>query len=121
MGDTLTCDAEGVDQDDGTLNPSYVWEDADGVTLGTGTTLTLTATNSTPAEEIACIATITDTLGASASSSDSVTVDNTDPVFDVAASISPSTGVVADSTLVCSGTVSDADGIPQPYLCVDES
>ena len=47
---------------------------------------------------------------ASTSESISITVDGSEPVFDTEAYITPSTGVVSDTVLTCSGLASDPDG-----------
>ena len=110
VGDTWTCYAAGTDQDDGTLTPTYEWQDANGAFVASGSSLTLSSSNSAPNSDLTCVATLTDSLNAAATSSASATVTNTVPTFDVSASIAPNTGVVSASLLTCSGSASDADG-----------
>ena len=110
VGDSWTCFAEGSDPDDGSLTPTYEWQDASGNVIGSTDTLTLTAGNSNPTGSITCTATIIDSDGSSATSSASETVTNTVPVFDAAASITPATGVTTATLLTCAATASDADG-----------
>ena len=110
VGDTLTCSAAATDQDEGTLPINYEWQDENGTSLGTNSTLTVTASNSNVGEDITCVATANDDQGASVSSSVSITIDNTDPDFDVAAAISPSSSVTTSTALSCSATASDVDG-----------
>ena len=110
VGDTWTCYAAGTDQDDGTLTPTYEWQDANGTFVASGSSLTLSSSNSAPNTDLTCVATLTDSLNATATSSASATVTNTAPTFDVSASISPNTGVVTASLLTCTGNAIDADG-----------
>ncbi len=81
VGDTWTCAATGVDQDDGSLLPTYTWQDDTGTNIGSGTSLPISALNSTPEESIYCIATLQDNQGLSVSSSTSETVLNTAPII----------------------------------------
>lgn len=109
VGDTWTCYANGTDQDDGALTPTYTWEDANGNFLASGASLTLSSSNSNPNTDIFCVASIADTDGGTATSSASETVVNTSPTFTSSASISPSSAVTS-TLLICAGTAADSDG-----------
>ena len=103
----LTCGFTSADLDGESLTETVMW--TVGANIYTGTTLTLDPSMVNPGETVTCEVLVDDNFGGSALDTVSVTVINTAPVFDVAASISPST-VYANSTVSCSGTVSDADG-----------
>ena len=51
------------------------------VSIGSGTSLTLTPDKVSPNEEISCVATFTDTAGESISGSDSIVIENTPPII----------------------------------------
>jgi len=103
----LTCGFTSADLDGESLTETVMW--TVGANIYTGTTLTLDPSMVNPGETVTCEVLVEDNYSGSALDTVSVTVINTAPVFDVAASISPST-VYANSTVSCSGTVSDADG-----------
>ena len=107
---TLSCSAEAEDDGTGTTL-SYVWKnETKGTELGKEASLGLTHELAGPNDEISCTVTATDSQNASASSTVSVVVENSAPVFDEAASISPDSNIKIDSTLDCSASVSDIDG-----------
>ena len=107
-GTTLSCSATGSDPDDGGLSPSYQWF-RNGTQVSTGSTHTLTSGNSDVGQSFYCSATVTDSVGATASgNSSTVTVQNTNPTISNI-SISASSGVFNNSSLSCSASASDPD------------
>lgn len=106
--DTLTCAATVTDTDGSTPTTTFAWTNTTtGAALGSGSTLDLTAVAAASTDTITCDVTATDALGATASGSDSITLDNRAPA--VTAAITPTAASAAD-TLTCTGTASDADG-----------
>jgi hypothetical protein len=106
--DTLTCSATASDADGGTPSISYAWSNlTTGGSLGTGSTLDLSAVAVFSADTVQCTATATDTDGGSGTGSATLTVDNRDPTASV--SISPTSASSSD-TLTCTATVADDDG-----------
>ncbi|MGC6507363.1 MAG: hypothetical protein ACON4U_03060 [Myxococcota bacterium] len=103
----LTCSVSGSDADDQSLVASYQWSNGN-VVLGTAQTLTLSSSLAQVGDSISCVATLTDTSGATVSTSTSTTVSNRGPVAG-SASISPSTNVVTGTELTCTGNASDPD------------
>ena len=99
-GDTWTCTAFGEDPEDGTLTPSYIWQDGGGAFVQSGSILTLSPSNSEPNYPLTCVATITDSAGVSVSSSASEIVQNSYPSTP-SISISPSAPVAGIDNLVC--------------------
>ena len=100
VGDTWTCTAIGEDLEDGSLTPSYIWQDMNGSFIQSGSSLTLSASNSDPGYPITCVATITDSGGLSLDSSASETVVNSSPSTP-SISITPSAPVAGVDDLVC--------------------
>ncbi len=81
IGSTWTCSASFEDQDDGTLTPTYTWQDSSGSTVDTGASIVIDSINSSPEEALTCVATATDTQGLSITSSVSEVVSNTPPLI----------------------------------------
>jgi hypothetical protein len=108
-GVPLTCAATASDPDGGTPSISYAWTQG-GSTIGSGSSYTVSASDVDPGDTITCTATATDTAGASDTASASVAVDNSDPSFTSAATISPSSGVTTSTLLGCSASATDPDG-----------
>ena len=108
--DELTCAASATDPDNTTVTTSFTWTNKTTSTnMGTGRTLQLTTTNSSPNDEIECTAVATDADSGSTSSTVSVLVGNATPTVDTL-SISPSTAVKTNTRLTCTATASDDDG-----------
>ncbi len=107
-GDTLSCTATATDIEDGVLNPQIIWQDSGGNTIGSGASLTLSSNNSEPGSDIICLATATDSDGNSATSTDSVTVENTAPVID-SLNLNPGAPRTND-TITATLSSSDIDG-----------
>ena len=117
VGDTWTCNATGSDLDDGLITPTYIWQDTAGNTLGTDSTLLLTAQNSEPTEEIYCVATLTDALGLSVSDSSFLSVSNTPPSI-TSISIDQS-DVYTDDLVSATAVYSDLDETNDTTLRLD--
>ena len=78
--------------------------------MGNGTdTLTLTNVLVSPSDVITCTVMATDDQGDSATSSASVTVDNSNPTIDSLV-LTPNSGVDSETSLQCTYTASDLDG-----------
>ena len=116
LSDVLTCSVTGSDLEDG--QPQFTFDfqnQTTGQIFGATTTLTSSATldlsqvTANYQDIIACTVTATDSHGDSVSDIQTVTVLNTSPVFDQAATISPSTGVEMGTNLTCSAVASDPD------------
>lgn len=111
FGDTITCTAIASDIDGDNTALSYQWNNlSTSTTVGSNPLLAFDASMGTGGDEIECTATATDTYGATASSTISVTVNSTEPTFVNAASISPNNGITTSSVLTCNGLASDPDG-----------
>ena len=117
VGDTWTCTASGTDQDDGSIIPTYTWQDASGNTVGTGDTIVLSPLNSEPNEVIFCIATLTDSQGLTISDSTSAIVTNTPPII-TSVSIDQS-DVFTDDIISATVAYSDADANNDTSLQLD--
>ena len=106
--DTLTCAATVSDSDGSTPTTAYAWTNTTaGTSLGASSTLVLTSASAASTDTITCEVTATDALGASATATASIVLDNRSP--DVTAAITPTTASAAD-TLTCTATASDDDG-----------
>jgi len=104
----LQCSATATDPDGETPTLGYTW-DGDGVSLGSGTSLTLDPSTASPGDTITCTATATDGAGDTGSGTAFVTVDNSVPSI-TSVSISPTSPSTTD-TLTCSHSGwSDPDG-----------
>lgn len=102
----LLCDVVASDIDADSLDYTYEWSVNGTVQSETSNTFTGPFVYN---EEITCTVTASDVDGLNATGNASTTVMNSVPVFDAAASITPST-VYTISALSCSGTATDADG-----------
>ena len=111
IGDTITCLSSVSDPEGEIPNVVYDWENnTSGTTIGSGASLTLTASMATGLDEISCTATATDSYGDADTETISIFVDETVPTFDTEASIAPNSGLTTSSTLSCTGVASDPDG-----------
>ena len=107
-GETLTCTAVATDPDGDAVSISYEWQNLTTMAAATsGQTYAVIGGTDSPDDVLQCTATATDARGASATGTDSVIVENTDPVVTVV-NITP-TGPYNDSTVTCLATVTDAD------------
>ena len=113
---SIECSGIGTDIDQDSLSVSYVWTNlTQGTSLGSSTPLVLSPNISQPSDEIRCTVTIDDGNGGTATTSHSIVVDNTPPVFN-SSSMSwcaepcnaPNDGYNND-TVYCYGAGSDAD------------
>ena len=111
----LTCTPTATDPDGGsTMNyGSYVWTNVtQGTTLtavsGSPESVQLTKATVEPGDTIRCTVTATDKDSGSTTSSNSTTVNNTDPVVS-APSISPNAGLTTSTRLTCTATATDTD------------
>ena len=113
---TLTCTATATDPDGGTPSLSYQWAKQAG---GTGALTNISPSHNRyfnlapsvvdPGDNILCRVTATDADGGTAQGTDTVTIDNSDPVVtDV--QIRPDTNVTTSTTLTCTATATDPDG-----------
>lgn len=105
---TLTCEATAVDAEDGGVEVEYTWS-IDGGQDMFGATLNLSQIpNVLPEQEVICVATVVDSLGAEASSEVSVTIENRNPTVDDIGmtDIEP----VANASVTCEATAIDEDG-----------
>ena len=104
---TLSCSATVTDPDE-SLTLDYEWQLGNTV-VGSGSSLILSSTNASPGDAVACAVSVTDSDGASANGSTSVTVENQLPIVD-AVSLSPST-VYTNDTITATAVFSDADSM----------
>jgi hypothetical protein len=105
-GTALTCSATASDPDDGMITPTYEWS-VGLVSIGMGSSYTVSALDTNVGDSITCTATATDSDNESTTSAASVSVQNTDPVL-VSTSISVSTGY-NDDIFSCSSSATDPD------------
>jgi hypothetical protein len=109
----LLCAQVSSDIDGGDLSVSYAWTDGQGNTLGSEANLQLDPVSNSVEDSITCTVTVLDEHGASVSQSESVSIINTDPSIDTAASISGT--ATTGATLTCSSAFSDLnDGTLTP-------
>ena len=106
-GTQLGCSAMAMDADDGALIPDYEWS-VSGISIGSGSTYTIDADDTNVGDLIDCTAMITDLDGEISTSIDSVTIENTAPIF-VSASLSNG-APKANEEVSCTGIGSDPDG-----------
>jgi len=107
---TLTCSATATDADGDTPTIGYAWtNDSAGTSLGSGGSISLTSTVASSGDTISCTATASDSYGGTDSDSNSILVENGDPVVS-GISITPSSGVTTSESLTCSATATDPDG-----------
>jgi len=107
-GTTLTCEATGTDIDGDEFEIAYAWTIGEETASGEENTLILDPSTASPGDVVTCLATLTDTSGASTSDEASVTVGNTVPVID-SVEVVPSSDVTTTTVLTCSATASDSD------------
>ena len=106
-GSLLTCSASASDLDDGTLSPTFLWT-VNGITVGTGSTYTVSASDTDVGDAVICTASATDSNGSSVAGNDLVVVNNTAPSLSNL-SITSSGFFTNDTTLACTVTVADPD------------
>ena len=106
-GMTLICTASATDLEDGVVTPSYEWT-VGAAWVATGGSYTVSASDTDVGDSIVCTATAVGSDNERATSSASVLLENTDPVLRQV-SITPNTGVLNDSVLSCTGSVTDPD------------
>ena len=111
VGDTISCLSSESDPEGDIPSMTYTWtNETNGTQIGTGASLTVATSMATGFDEISCIATATDSYGASDTETISIFVDETAPSFTQEANITPNTGVTTNSTLSCTGSAVDPDG-----------
>lgn len=103
--DTLTCTATSDDADE-VLVPTYTWM-VDG-TAYAGATIDLSSVGAMPNDVVTCTALVTDSGGAQATSSASLTISNRSPIVS-SVSIGP-TMVYSNTEVSCNAIVQDDDG-----------
>lgn len=114
---TLLCEASTSDVDGDTPTLSFAWRNlttgdvyaststtTDSVTLDLSSLTTITL-----GDVVECAVTSTDFEGAAITQNQSVEIINSAPIFDMAASISPSTSIYTNTALTCTSTVTDSD------------
>ena len=107
VGAALSCDAEFADPDGESLSIIYEWTAPDGSVLGTDPIYVVQEGDAQPGEEFTCTASAEDGYGGSLSSAAMVMIFSA-PVFDIAASISPSQAYTG-TALSCTAAASDAE------------
>ena len=100
---TLYCVMNGTDADNDPLYLTYVWQNAYGRELGSGTALQLTPEIVQPTEDISCTATLSDGKAELITQTATVTVLNTDPTID-SFDVNMEEARIGD-TLVCTATL----------------
>jgi hypothetical protein len=114
--DTVTCAATATDIDDdgsGAPTVSYAWKNVTtSTTIGTGASITLTASLVSPGDTLRCGATATDALNSSQTHlrNEDLTIENTPPT--VTASLSATAPLVKDNLTVSCATADDDGGTP---------
>ena len=117
--DLMTCQSTTSDPDGDAVTVSTNWEVA-GVNIGSQSSLQLDPTMVSPLDSLDCIITAVDSNGNSVTSTQSVSVVNSNPVID-SISISPDPAYVSDE-LICSVSVSDVDGeMPSVFIEFQDS
>ena len=102
----LTCTGSASDVDGDTPTITYEWMNSSGASLGTEATLQLDPSIVTVGEEVSCYITAVDANGGSKMDSTFVTVENTMPSIQSAASINPSSAFTGTS-LTCAASFED--------------
>ena len=117
-GTALTCSASGSDPDDGTLAPTYSWT-VNGSNVGSGSTYTVSASDTNVGDQIVCTATVTDSDGQSATGNANVTVQNSAPTI----ASGPTLSLEWSWPITCSGSGADvdADSVSLAYVWTDNS
>ncbi|MEC7987489.1 MAG: SUMF1/EgtB/PvdO family nonheme iron enzyme, partial [Myxococcota bacterium] len=106
-GTTATCAAAAFDSNDGSILPTYTWEN-NGTIITTGNTYTISATDISVGDTLTCRATATDSSGSASESLADETISNTIPMIQDLV-ITPYTALYNDATATCSATVVDPD------------
>ena len=101
-GDNLSCTYTATDADADPLTPTYSWT-VNGLVIGSSSTV---STGFFGGDEVVCTVTVSDGFS-SAFASDSLVIDNTDPVV-TSVTITPPSATVGDD-LTCNYTATDAD------------
>jgi len=104
---TVNCTGIASDPDNTQVTLSYMWS-VGNTTLGTSQSLSLFPSIIKPTDILTCTITATDGAGEQAESTASVMISNTGPEVQNT-TIVPNTGILSNSALSCSGSVSDAD------------
>ena len=107
-GTQLTCTALAIDDDDGSVTPTYVWMNA-GIQIGTGGSYIVAANNTDVGDSILCTATATDSNQGFVTSSTYVVVENSNPTV---SNVQISGSYYNDQTQSCTATTADVDGSP---------
>ena len=117
-GMTLICSATATDSNGDVVTPSFEWTVGE-VSVQTGDSYTVTASDTDVGDRIDCTATAVTSDDQTVTSSTSVLLENTGPVLGEVA-ILPDTEVVNDSVLTCTGSVTDPDedGLSPSYAWV---
>ena len=102
---TLTCSATASDLDE-VVTVSYSWT-VNGASY-TGSSLALSTISLSPNDIVECLASVSDSNGGTASSTATITIDNQAPSVS-AVTITPNTGVLTNTELTCSATISDPE------------
>ena len=110
-GTTATCSGAAIDPNDGNItgNIQYQWEISGNIVF-TGSSYTVTVSQSTVGGAVVCRATVTDTDGESDTSTTSTILQNTAPVVNTV-TVTP-TVPYNDAVLTCSTMVTDPDETP---------
>ena len=107
--DTLTCTAVATDPDGDAVTLDYTWQNLTTMVAPSyGPTYTVAGGSDTPGDVIQCTATATDARGGTTTGTDSVVIENSDPIV-TSVTITP-TAPYNDSTVSCAATASDPDG-----------
>jgi uncharacterized protein (TIGR02145 family) len=103
----LVCTASATDLEDGVVTLNYEWT-VGSAWVATGDAYTVSASDTNVGDSIVCTATAIDSDNETATSTANVLLENTEPVLSQV-SISPDSGVLNDSVLSCTGSVTDPD------------
>jgi hypothetical protein len=106
VGDALACSWSGYVDPDGDPDASSIGWEINGVSAGTGETL---STGFVGGDDVTCTVTPFDGTDSGTPVSATLFIVNTAPVVGPV-NISPSSGVTVNTTLTCTATVSDVDG-----------
>jgi hypothetical protein len=103
----VTCLATASDIDGHQFTLLYEWF-VRGLSVGSGSSLTLNSTISAPGDDLVCVVSAEDDLGGMGTDSVTEIIANYDPILS-SVTIDPNTGVTTTTTLTCSAIASDAD------------
>ena len=107
--DTITCMATCTDDDDETCSSSFSWT-LNGVAVGTGTTLNLSAENAVAGDSVICTVVSQDGFGGSDSATAQATVIEAGPNPQAICSANPSTTIPPFGVTTFDGSASTDDG-----------